>query len=339
MEVFVKDFGSYRTIKQATLVNSSLVVDSLDAETSSLTVRGRKINREDAGNWLIVDNIVYQIDTVAPDNNYTELILRHPLEAFSRPIELQVQPSDQTIGGFVAKVISKHWVEESDPIYAIPYLVVSNLDTTGFVVPEIDDGGCFVLTDYCRLMRKSYRVSVTFSNAGDKLICEITKIPVATRNVSFADGRSLLESVSYGTSGYAKLTVLHDVNTKEKDADGNNVYVREPSIWYLSEDGSVSQLVPSRRAIGEWGVLHLKDCPNVLEKVIEAFSENRSGHKVAFWSTLDIDVNTNCTFIVHGTTLKSYISYKQKDNTSNRFYYKAGELATTVTEKLKGVLR
>lgn len=339
MEVFVKDFATYRTIKQATLIHSSLVIDSLDSEKSSLAVRGLKIDREDAGNWLIVDGAVYRIATVTPEDDHAVLTLQHPLDAFSRSIALLTQPSGQTIGGFVASSIQANWVDESDPVYAVPYLIVSNSDTTAYVAPEPDDGGYFRLSEYCRLMRKSHRVTVTFSDGGKSLLCGIAKDLGSSRNVSFADGRSKLESVSYGTSGYAKLTVLHDVNSNEKDADGNDIYLRETTTWYLSEDGNASQSVPSRRAAGEWGILHLKDCPNITEKVVEEFSKNRSGHKLEFSSTLDIAVNSNCTFVVHGKVLKSYISCKKKDSASDRFYYIAGELATTVTEKLKGILQ
>lgn len=339
MEVFVKDFATYRTIKQATLIQSSLVIDSLNSEKSTLTVRGLKIDQEDAGNWLIVDGAVYQIATVTPEDDHTALTLQHPLDAFSRSIPLLAQPSGQTIGGFVSTSIQVNWINESDSVYAIPYLIVSNLDTTAYIAPEVDDGGCFCLSEYCRLMRKSCRVLVTFLDGGKNLLCNIAKDLGIARNVSFADGRSRLESVSYGTSGYAKLTVFHDIKTGEKDTDGNDIYLRETAVWYLSEDGEVSPLVPSRRAAGEWGVLYLKDIPNVAEKVVEEFAKNRSGHKLEFFSTLDIAVNSKCTFVVHGKVLKSYISCKKKDSSSDCFYYIAGELATTVTEKLKGVLQ
>lgn len=338
MEVFVKDFATYRTIKHAVAVEHALVIDSLDPEKSSVTVSSVKIGLDDVGNWLIAEGLVYQIAGVVPEKNQTKLTLKHPIDAFSRPVELQSQPADQTIGGFVANQLQIHWVFADDPVYAVPYLLVSNLDTTPFVAPAVDDGGCFALPDYCRLMRKAYRVSMVFSDGGSQLICRFLREPESNRNISFEDGRSLLQSANYGTSGYAKLTVLHDVKSGEKDSDGYDVYVRETTTWYLDEDGNVSQLVPSRRAFGEWGVLHLKDSSNVLQEVIAAFSQNRSGHKLEFLSALDISVNTNCTFFVRGKLLRSYISYKRKDGGNNRYFYKAGELATTVTEKLKGVL-
>lgn len=52
------------------------------------------------------------------------------------------------------------------------------------------------LPDYCRLMRKSYRVNVQFTDAGNTLVCSISKSPVAARQVSFEDGHSQLQSVA-----------------------------------------------------------------------------------------------------------------------------------------------
>lgn len=339
MDIFIKDFATYHTIKHLIALEYSLVVDSLSAEQSSVVVGGAEIDIEDVGNWLIADGNVYQIAEVSPSDNSTELTLRDPLDVFVRLLEFSNQPTNQTIGGFIASQLQNNWVSIDDPLYAVPYLIVSNLDTTAFVPPEIDGSSCFALPDYCRLMRKTYRVAVQFSNAGDNLVCTIQRSSDTLQNISFEDGTSSLISADAATTGYAKLTVLHDIDSGEKDANGDTVYNREKTTWYLSEDGNVSQLVPSRRSIGEWGVLQLKDEPNVEEKVIEAFSENRSGSKLEFTSVKDIAVNTSCAFVIRGKLHKSYISCKRQENRNDRYFYKAGELATTITEKLKGVIK
>ena len=129
MEVFVKSFATYRTIKKATAIASSLVVDSLDYETSSVTVKGTDINRSDTGNWLICDGEIYLISNVKPESDRTVLTLSAPLDAFNRPLEFVEQASDQTIGAFVAAMLTGHWVTGEDPVYAMAYLVVSNSDT------------------------------------------------------------------------------------------------------------------------------------------------------------------------------------------------------------------
>lgn len=339
MEVFVKSFATYRTIKKATSISSSVVVDSLDMETSTVTVKGTSVNRGDMGNWLICDGNVYQISDVKPENDLTILTLKFPLDAFSRPLEQEVPPMSETIGEFVLKQLQRSWIAEDDPLYAMPYLVVSNLDTTAFVAPDLDSGGCFKLNDYCRLMRKSYRVVVRFFDGGNTLQCRISKEPVVSKNVPFDDGHSKLQSVAYSASGVAKLTVIHDVETGEKDANGDKIYTRERTVWYLSESGEISQLIPARRAAGEWSTLYIQGAKNVEEKVIETFAKNKANHKLEFWSDLDLNVNADCTFMVYGELLRSHISYKRKSSEDKRFYYKSGELATTATEKLRGVLK
>lgn len=339
MEVFVKSFSTYRTIKQATALSHALVLDALDYEPSTVTVKGTAINRSDVGSWLIVEGAVFRIVNVKPEAGLTVLTLEAPLDAFCRPLELEVQPEGQTIGGFVSGQLQAHWAACDDPVYAVPYLSVSNSDTTPLVLPEVDGSGCFALPDYCRLMRKSYRVTVRFTDAGGTLACSILTDPVVNRQVSFEDGRSQLVRVAYSASGLAKITALQDVDTGEKDDAGNAILIRERTTWYLSEAGEISQQVPDRRAAGEWGSVQVQTGKDVLAKVTETFAKNKFSHKLEFWSTLDLDVQTDCTFLVYGELLRSYISYKRKSNTDKRFYYKSGELATTATEKLKGAIK
>ncbi len=339
MEVFVKSFTTYRTVKMAISTAHSLVLDSLNPETSTITVMGEFIGQEDAGNWLIADGRVYSITNVKPGTGITTISLGSPLEVFSRPLELEQQPSSQTVGGFIAEMLLQNWASGEDPVYSIPYLTVSNSDATAFAPPDLDNSGCFKLSEYCRLMRKSYRVAVQFADGGDKLRCSIVKIPERSRQISFQDGRSQLQSAEFSSSGYAKLTVIHDVKTGEKDENGEAIYARSRSTWYLAEDGNASQLIPPRRASGGWGTLYIKGDADVYTKVVEAFAKNKRSHKVEFWSTLDLDVQDTCTFLISGKLIQSYISYKRKSSQDRRYYYKIGELATTATEKLKGAMK
>lgn len=339
MEAFVKSFATYRTIKKTTVISSALTLDSLEAETSTVTVVGTGVGRSNAGDWLIIDGMVYLIGIVKPQADRTLLTLKSPLDAFCRPLEFASQTQKQSVGNFVGSALQTNWVECSDSVYAMPYLTVSNSDTTPFIAPEVDGSGCFVLAEYCRLMRKGYRVRVSFADAGNILKCVIRKEPVSARQISFEDGRSQLNSVDYSSSGMAKLTVFCDVETGDTDDAGNPVLERQRSTWYLSESGAVSQNIPARRALGEWGTLSVKKTDEIPAKVVEAFAKNKANHKLEFWSTIDLAVQDDCTFWVYGESLTSYISYKRKSSEDKRYYYKSGELATTATEKLRGVVK
>ena len=339
MECFVKSFLTYRTVKKATVISSALVLDSLEADTTTVTVVGTGIGRSNTGDWLVIDGLIYRISNVKPQRDRTLLTLLPPLDAFSRPLELAEQPAGQSVGGFVLAMLNEHWVACDDPVYAMPYLIVSNLDTTPFTAPELDNVGCFSLPEYCRLMRKSYRITVKFVDLGSSLVCTISKAPTAALQVLFEDGRSQLQSVDYSSSGTAKLTVLCDVDTGEKDENGEAILERQRSTWYLSEAGTASQTIPARRATGEWKTISVRKPEQIEAKVIETFAKNKANHKLEFWSTLDLAVHDDCTFLVYGELLQSYISYKRKSSEDGRYYYKSGELAVTATEKLRGVTK
>lgn len=338
MDAFVKSFGAYRTIKKAAVLTSAPVLDSLESENGSVTVLGTDIGRSDAGNWMVLDGMVYLIQAVAPQSGQTTITLLSPLDAFARSLEFSAVSDCSTVGDFVTHILTQHWIREQDPVYAMPYLQVSNLDTTPYTPPTADSTGVWNLPDYVRLMRKCYQTTVLFSDGGDTLQCTIRRKAPVSHQVSFEDGRSQLQSVDYAASGLAKLTVLHDIDTGNKDENGNTMKDRQRSTWYLSDTGEVSQEEPARRASGSWGILSLQGDVDVQAKVVEEFAKSRANHKLVFWSTLDLEIQDSCTFVISGELLTSYIAHKSKTSTDSRFYYKSGELATTVTEKLKGVL-
>lgn len=339
MLAYVKSFATYRTIKSAAVITSALTLDSLSAENSTVTVVGTEIGQSNTGDWLVIDGGVYAISIVKPQKDRTLLTLTSPIEAFARPLEYFPPAQALSIGGFIAQQLEEGWTECDDPTYAMPYLTVSSLDTTAFAAPELDKDGCYKLSEYIRLMRRSYRVTVRFADAGSGLACTVSTPPADTHNVSFDDGRSQLQNLDYSSSGTAKLTVLCDVATEETDANGEPIVQRQRSTWYLAEDGSVSQTIPARRASGTWETISVSKPEDVEQKVIETFAKNKTNHKLEFWSTLDLAVQDDCLFFAYGEALRSYISYKRKSSEDSRFYYKSGELATTATEKLRGAIK
>ena len=340
MQVYLKTFAAWRTARQATAIASNLVIDSLDAENSSVTVDGTEIGNGNTGDWIIVNGMVYQLSAVKPQTDRTVLTLSNLIDSFSRPLELpETIPEGQTIGGFIKAAITDNWILSDDPLFAIPYLTVVSDDATPFELPELDKSGLYVLSDYIRLMRRAHRVTVTFASTESGILCRIRTEPEVYRQVTFNDGRSQIHNVSYSRSGQSKLTVLHDVDTGEKDDAGEKITVRERSTWYLAEDGSISDTPPARRAHGSWGTLVVSGSNDVETKVAETFAKNKSTHKVEFYSELDLPVGADCLFRVYGDNLRSQISYKAIQNGDSRWFYRSGELAVTATDKLRGVLK
>lgn len=340
MDIYLKNFSAFRTKSHHTAISTSLVLDSLSADTSTVTVIGTDIGADDAGSWVVADSHIYLLSGVKPQADRTMLTLSDPITAFNRTLELAEQPAGQTIGGFIASVLLSEFAACQDPAYAIPYLSVINADNTPYVSPDLDKNGCFTLDDYIRTVRRAWHVAVAVSFSGSTLIVTIQKIPETSHHISFDDGRSQLSSVDYSSSGVAKITVLLDVKTGKDDA-GNDIVERQRSDWYLAEDGTVSQSVPARRASGSWYKLALSGSANldVEAKVQETFAKNKYSHKLEFWSSLDLPVQSDCSFFVYGKLLQSQLSYKRKDSTDDRYFYRSGELATTAAEKLKEATR
>ena len=336
MQVYVKSFRSWVTTLQATSLSYNLVKDSLSAENSSISIFGTAIGNANAGDWIIADRQVYSLLSVKQQDAATSLSIVSPLEVFSRKIEIPAILPD-TIGALIAQLLTDNWIDEADPQYAVPYLTVSDSDTTPLILPETDNNGLFSLSDYARLMRKVAGVVTEFSPTESGILCSIHQAPSEYQQISFSDGRSQIVSASFSSSGQAKLTAIQDLTTGEKDAEGNPVTIRERSIWYLAEDGSISQSVPDRRAKGSWGTLYVSAKASVAEKVAEAFAKNKSTHKLEFYSLIDLPVGAECLFYVEGEEIRSQIAHKSIQSGDGRYFYRGGELATTATEKLKGV--
>lgn len=324
MECFVKSFSSWASVKQATVLSSDVCLDSLEKNTSTVTVAGTSINQSHVSDWLILDLNVYSISLAKPKDGATTLTLLSPLDAFSRKLLFAEQPSGQTIGGFIADTLRDNWVNASDPVYAVPYMSVSNSDTTPFVPPDVDSSGLFSLAEYCRTVRRTYGVDVVFAANGNTLSCQIGAHPREMRQVSFDDGRSQLKNADFAAVGVAKITTIQGGLSQD---------------WYLAEDGSVSTEPPPRRAKGSWSTISVPNNADVAAKVLETFAKNRSSLKIEFWSELDIPVLAQCRFDINGQIVTSYISAKRHRSTDTRTFYSAGELATTASEKLKGAIQ
>lgn len=196
MQVYLKTFAAWRTVRQATALSSNLVIDSLDAENGSVTVDGTEIGNGNTGDWIVVDGMIYQLSAVKPQTDRTVLTLTNLIDSFSRPLELQETiPEGQTIGGFIKAAITDNWILSDDPVYAIPYMTVISDDTTPLELPEMDNSGLYTLSDYIRLVRRTHRVTVTFSPTESGILCRIQKAPEIYRQVTFDDGRS--QSTTY----------------------------------------------------------------------------------------------------------------------------------------------
>ena len=348
--LFIKRFSDFKTVAALDILSASLCLDSAEAESSSVTVLGNGVPRSLAGSWAIIDGAIYSISTVTPQDGSTALTLSAPGDAFSRLLPYTA-PTSGSGGAFAASELTANYINQSDAQYAVPYLSVSNSDTTTFQEPETDSNGLYALSDYFRLLRRMRGVRAAFGFTNDKLTLTFTPETKAAHTVPFNDGHSQLESVAYSASGTAKITTRHKVAriastdastgkvTYEKDENGATVYDIETADFYLAEDGSVSTTPPTPRVAGSWTVLAVSAKDDPQTKAEEQFAKSSSSYKIEFWSDRKFSVFDTCTFDVYGEIMTSYISYTGTRSTDKRNYYRSGELLLTASEKLKGLIK
>lgn len=348
--LFIKRFSDFVTVAALTPLSSSLCIDSAEQEGSTVTVVGNGVQRSLAGSWAVINGMIYTITTVTPQDGRTLLALAAPGEAFSRLLPYTA-PSSGSGGAFAAAELTANYIAQPDMQYALPYMNVSNLDTSAFLPPETDGNGLYAISDYLRLLRRMRGIKPVFTFEEDTLTLTLTPVSKTAQAVPFNDGHSQLASVAYSDSGLAKITTRHSVARIEstdpvtgkityvKDDEGKIVYDIVTADFYLTESGAVVTSPPARRVSGAWLTLPVSAKDDPAAKAAERFAKAASSHKIEFWSDREFAVFDPCTFAVYGEILTSYISYVGTRSTDGRFYYRSGELLLTATEKLKGMIK
>lgn len=325
MKLYFKSRATFRTIAAADVLSASICVDSSDGQASTATVVG-EYARSYTNQWADYDGQLFLVSQTTPQDGRTLFTLAEPIEALSRPLLYTPPAQNISSGQFVAEQIEAEFIEQTDAVYAFPYLTVSNLDSGAFTPPTPDNNGLFTLPEYIRTLRQLTGLQLKWTVDIDALVLTISREVPTSRRIVFNDGHAQLSTAAYSRSGIAKLTVLHE------QEDGSVVN----KDYYLSKDGTVSSEIPPQRADGQWDVINVAANQDPLLKAQEAFAKNKASHKVEFFSDRDYSVFDPCQIALYGEVLTSFISYKGKTSTDNRWLYKSGELATTATEILKG---
>lgn len=324
MVLFILDSHTFRVEKQTLCHDWDLIMDSLDLQKSTVTVTGATVSSLDIGEWGVLDGHVFLLDQLRPKGNLTIVSLKPALDYFSRPIPFVSPPEGTTTGQFLAAALLANWGSCPDPEYAAPYLEVSDFDTTPYIPPTVDAGGYWRIPDYVRSVRSSAGMNVRFSPGRNSLKVTISAAAPKTRVILFHDGKHHLHSSDFATPSVAKITAVQGGTATD---------------WYLSADGQIYQSVPPERAAGVWNVINVPDSADVAAKVAEAFATSQTcSHKIEFSTERDYSVLDRCAIRIGSDVIQSAITLKRLRRGDPRWFYRAGTLATTATEKLKGVI-
>ncbi len=318
MVAFIKSRKNFKTVLSAEVVSWDVPYSSIENDVGTLVLYGTAVTHGCEGDFLVMDGHIWVVEQVTPDQNQATVSVVDVTSAFDRL--LPFAGGGETIGVFLAEQLFTHYKEVADTAYAMPYLKITNLDNTEYLGPTVTDG-LYNLQTYIRKVNRLRDVQVLFSIDKDTLIIRIEPRQRPSHKVAFGDGTSQLISQSYSRSSIAKVTAY-------QNGVGHD--------FYLSENGDISQTEPLRRAEGSWEVLALEETESLDERVQDIFSQNSNSHKIEWRSTKEYALYDTVILRLDGKLLSSYVSYIGVSSSDNRFYYKSGELATTLTERLKG---
>lgn len=331
MKAYIKRSSDFRTVLMGTAESWSLPVASAADDTGQL-VLAEYAPAEHTGNWVYVLGQIYRIAQATPSNNQFTATLADPATAFDRQAIWPDAP-ETTYGAFIKAALERDYLNCADAAYKVPYLQITNTDTTALAVPKLDDTKLYKLSDVITTARAA-GVRVSFGIDGDKLAVDISTGAGTEHNILFTDGRAQLETESYSADTTAKVTVLQ-AQEKAEDAnkDAPTEYVAH--TFYLSADGEITETAPTDRAEGKWAYVTCKADETPADKAAEVFAANANSYKIEFYSSRRYALYDRVRLRLHGAVFATRITGITLKNGDDRYLYRCGELATTITEKVR----
>lgn len=331
MKAYIKRSSDFRTVLMGTAESWSLPIASADGDTGQLAL-AEYAPAEHTGNWVYVLGQVYRIAQATPSNNQFTATLADPATAFDRQAIWPDAP-ETTYGAFIKAALERDYLNCADAAYKVPYLQITNTDTTPLTAPELDDTKLYKLSDIITTARAA-GVRIRFGIDGDKLAVDISTGTGTDHNILFTDGRAQLETESYSADTTAKVTVLQAQEKAENaDKDAPTEYVAH--TFYLSVSGEITETAPTDRAEGKWAYITCKADETPADKAAEVFAANANSYKIEFYSSRRYALYDRVRLRLHGAVFATRITGITLKSGDDRYLYRCGELATTIQQKVK----
>lgn len=326
MVAFILSLKSFELLSTVKVVSSSLVLaSSSDDKGEALVIApGGGDFPVLEGNWLLIDGKLYIIDSASPSSSTARLTLKDPIHVFDRLAVLSDEDTS-SVGAFVKSAAEKNFINCEDETYALPYISVFSLDTTPIELSNIGEDGLYSLAVTMLNVRNQGIRFAWFPGRGSLLLQILPPEPV-TRTVLFNTGHAQLASESYSRNQVSKVTVL-------KDTEEPEVYAR--TDYYLGADGEMYLEEPEQRAEGRWEYVTAKLKDDPADKALGVFAGNINSHKIEFYIDEELPLGASVRTRLNGREYQSTVTYIQQRSSDKRYFVKLGELATTVTDKVR----
>lgn len=331
MEVYIKRRSDFKTVLLGNAETWSVPVATVTGETGKVSLVEYD-QKEHTDDWLYINGSVALISQAAPQNNKLQITAADASEAFDRQA-VWPESAPATYGGFIQAAFQRDYINCTDSAYQMNYLTVSNSDSTPLMKPELDDTQLYTLADIISQARRA-GVLVQFSiqrdkTAGDRLHVDISTVSGQEHKILFNDGHAQLSSETYSRESVAKVTVLQELETEGEEVSYSS------TDYYLSASGEISTTVPAERAEGRWEYTTAKKDDEPLVKATEIFAGNINSHKIEFFSDKRYELFDTVLLRLNGAVFKTQIVYIGRSSSDNRYAYKCGELAVTLTDKVR----
>lgn len=321
--IFVKDRQTFVTKKQCELLTCDpLVYDATEDTSSQVSVPIGAITNDDMNSWALNADGLWLIKGVSPQDTETNVTLDLPWRLFSRDL-IWDGTTYSSKGAFIADIIQKEYIDQSDSFYAYPYITVSNSDTTKFEAPADEAGDIYSLSEYIENAVKVDGLWFDYSVDPRGIGFTITSRAGTYRTVVFNDGHTLYEGADFGDDSVGKVTILQNGSTTD---------------FYLSGDGGIYLSPPSERVEGEWKTISIGEDDIPIDEAEKEFEETINSYKIQWASDKKIYVGDNIRFqLSDGSIHFGKVTYSSFKSSDALYHYKSGSLKTTLTEKIRSV--
>lgn len=319
MIVYVIEPKNWAIIKTVDIASLDAPIFSNDNSSGTLVLPSG-ITPEDNGNVIVTKDAKYAwvIMGVKPSDTNVTVTLGDIFNLFDRS-HYYTQPSAVTpTEQFAYDLLNTQYVAISDAEYKFNQIDLAWSGSTNFIQPVCSDGNLFKASDYLRMIAQN---GVKFEFAYQpRLSVTISERIASHTNLMFNDGHSQLVSKEFASEITSKVTVYSGTSSTN---------------YYLQSNGSISTTAPTPRIKGKWAAINTTD--DIDNAVRAVFAKNTNTQKFEFYSDKELEWNGEVWMLIDGERYKATISSVRINSDDVRYKFIAGDLATTLTEKLTQV--
>ena len=331
MELWIRSLKSFASICRVSALSYDLPIDSVDLSAAgSVVVSG--ILEDYTDNWAVIAGHLYVISKSSAKAGKTTLSLALPEAAFSRAL-VYTGSGSETYGSFISATLQREWIAQPDDAYALPYLSVSNSDTTSFSFP-VGNGEIYKFLDVLQSAAE-VGIRLRFTTRHDGVAVAIAKEPTASHTVFTEDGHTTVRNCTVSRNVIAKVTV-RQVQKTTRDGVTTRTLLGT-GVYYWHPNGTVSTSPPSPRIPGSWTTVEIDEKQTLTEGAAKATAKNIASYKIEFWSDRVFSLRDDITIRIHSNTYRGAVAHKGIQFGRTQTLYRIGSLPTTLTEQLSAL--